>query len=334
MAVIHDLLRLLSVFTFKRVWNYWLIKWSYFLSRITKRLVHKGKPAFISVEPTTNCNLKCPQCFTSDKKFTRPKGNLKPETFDEIIKQTSPHAFYMNLYFQGEPFLNENLSKFIRKAKQSRLYVAVSTNAHHLSAENINQIIEAGLDKIIVSLDGTDAETYKKYREGGDFNKVIEGIRLLVSVKKENKVNHPFIELQFLIHRKNETQAKQIKTFGKALGVNKVVIKSFQLLQFDTASEWLPKKNSRYNIDSKGAAIINSRFPNHCFRMWNSCVITWDGNIVPCCFDKNADHSMGNILNKNFIEIWESTQYSDFRKKVFTERRNINICSNCSEGII
>ncbi len=333
MSVIHDLLRLLRVLTFKRIWNYLLILWNYRLARITKKIIHKGQPAYISVEPTTRCNLHCAQCFTVDKAFTRAKGNLMPETFTKIVQQASPYAFYMNLYFQGEPFINEHLSEYIFKARQSRFYVAVSTNAHYLSKTNAEKIILAGLDKIIVSVDGVDAETYNKYRKGGDFDKVIDGIKTLVATKREKKVKHPFIELQFLLHKQNESQVKEIKAMATWLGVDKVAIKSFQLIDTTQAMDWLPEKKSRYKTDKDGNAIINSRLPNRCFRMWNSCVITWDGQVVPCCFDKNADYSLGNINDTNLTEIWESKAYNDFRKKVFKERKNISICCNCSEGL-
>lgn len=331
MNQIHDFLRLCHVITFRKAMNYLLLQWSYHLSKLTKNISHKGKPAFISIEPTTICNLRCPQCFTTDAKFTRPKGKMDVETFEAIINQASPNAFYLNLYFQGEPFLNENLSRFINKARQSGFYVAVSTNAHYLSQDNINKIIDAGLDRLIVSLDGTDAETYKQYRQGGNFDTVVKGIRLLAEMKR--KKHNPFIELQFLLHRKNESQQKQIKAFGKQLGVDKVIIKSFQLINADGASEWLPRKRSRYNINQDGSATIKSKLPNHCFRMWNSCVITWDGAVVPCCFDKNADHAMGNIRRNELYAIWENAAYNNFREKVFTARKNIDICRNCTEGL-
>ncbi len=331
MAFICDLLRLLRVLSIARIINYLLIKWSFHRTKVTKKIIHKGLPGFISVEPTTQCNLKCPQCFTTDKGFTRPKGMLDSETFEKILQQASPFAFYLNLYFQGEPFLNKDLGSFIGQAKQAKFYVAISTNAHYLSADNINAVIDSGLDKIIVSLDGTDAETYQQYRKGGDFDKVIEGIKALVAAKKQMRRNHPFIELQFLLHKKNQVQLKQIKAFKKTLGVDKVAIKSMQLIHFEQAAEWLPDEQSRYKVSTDGNVSIKKELYNFCFRMWNSCVITWNGDVVPCCFDKNADHAFGNIHNQSLNDIWESQAYNDFRTKVFTQRKDIEICRNCNE---
>ncbi len=311
--------------------NYFKLKSSYLFSSMSGKPAHKGKPAFISVEPTTLCNLRCPECFTTQPGFTRPKGNLTKETFEKIISQSAEYAFYLNLYFQGEPFLNKDLLDFIAYAKRSGFYVAVSTNGHFFDETNAGKLIQSGPDRLIISLDGTDAETYSKYRQGGDFDTVVNGIRLLVELRQKMKSKIPFLEIQFVLTRKNQDQQKKIKDLGKKLGVDKVSIKSFQLLNLDKAKEWLPDKNSRYTISDDGSVRPGNKLSNRCFRMWSSCVITWDGNVIPCCFDKNASYIMGNINQQNLLEIWKNDDYTKFRKKVFSERKNIDICCNCSE---
>jgi len=66
--------------------------------------------------------------------------------------------------------------------------------------------------------------------------------------------------------------------------------------------------------------------------MWHSCVITWDGQVVPCCFDKDAEHPMGRLDQQNFNEIWHSRAYQNFRESLFHSRSQIEMCKNCSEG--
>lgn len=313
--------------------NYFKLKSSYLFSSMSGKPVHKGNPAFISVEPTTLCNLRCPECFTSQPGFTRPKGNLTKEIFEKIISQSTEFGFYLNLYFQGEPFLNTGLLDFIAYAKRSGFYVAVSTNGHFIDETIAGKLIQSGLDRLIISLDGTDAETYRKYRKGGDFDTVVNGVRSLVELRKKMKSKTPFLEIQFVLTRKNLHQQKGIKDLGKKLGADKVSIKSFQLLNYDKAGEWVPEKNSRYIISDDGSLYAKNKLPNRCFRMWSSCVLTWDGNVIPCCFDKNASYMMGNINQQNLSEIWKNDNYNNFRKKVFSERKNIDICCNCSEGL-
>jgi radical SAM protein with 4Fe4S-binding SPASM domain len=66
--------------------------------------------------------------------------------------------------------------------------------------------------------------------------------------------------------------------------------------------------------------------------MWSSCVFTWNGIVVPCCFDKDAKHQMGSVQNDPFLKIWRSSTYLGFRKGVLSNRSQIDICKNCSEG--
>jgi radical SAM protein with 4Fe4S-binding SPASM domain len=66
--------------------------------------------------------------------------------------------------------------------------------------------------------------------------------------------------------------------------------------------------------------------------MWHSAVITWDGNVVPCCFDKDAKYSMGNVQTETFQDIWNNSKYNSFRANLLKSRSSIDICTNCSEG--
>jgi len=313
--------------------NFLRLKFSYFFSVVTGKNVHKGKPAFLSVEPTTLCNLRCPECFTTQPSFTRPKGTLSNETFQKILNDASEYGFYLNLYFQGEPFMNPELVDFIAMAKQAGFYTAISTNGNFIDEIMAEKLVNSQLDRLIVSLDGADAATYNEYRKNGDFEKVITGIQSLAALKKRKGKRHPFIELQFLLTRKNQHQQKEIKKFGRQLGVDKVKIKAFQLLTNNSAEEWLPENSTRYKTDANGVVRLNSKLHNHCFRMWSSCVITWDGNVIPCCFDKNASFVMGTIINQGLYEVWGNETYRKFRHNVFSERKNIDICCNCSEGL-
>ncbi len=332
-AEVYDFFRLFRLVSRKKLLNLLQLKISYFFSIVTGNTVHKGKPAFLSVEPTTLCNLRCPECFTTQPSFTRPQGTLSKDLFQKILNDASTYSFYLNLYFQGEPFMNPDLVDFIAMAKHARFYTAIYTNGNFLDDAMAEKLVNLQLDRLIISLDGTDAATYNEYRKNGNFENVLSGIQNLVAVKKRREKRHPFIELQFLLTKKNQHQQKEIKKLGKQLGVEKVTIKSFQLVTSNNAREWLPEKSKRYKTDKNGMVTLNSNLPNRCFRMWSSCVITWDGNVVPCCFDKNASFTMGTMTNQSLNEIWKNEKYQIFRNKVFSERKNIDICCNCSEGL-
>ena len=92
------------------------------------------------------------------------------------------------------------------------------------------------------------------------------------------------------------------------------------------------EKYSRYKLQSDGTYKLKFKTGDHCWRMWSSSVLTWDGKVVPCCFDKDAKHVLGTIENNHFNEIWNSKEYKSFRQAILTDRNGIDICQNCSEG--
>lgn len=299
------------------------------------RSIHWGKPISISVEPTTSCNLSCPECPSGLKQFTRPIGKISREDFANILTQMGKTLQYITFYFQGEPLLHSQFADFVRLAKQNKISVATSTNAHMLNQQTADELINSGLDRLIISLDGTDAETYVKYRRGGDFNQVVSNIKIMVEARRRRAVQHPFLELQFLVLKHNEHQIEGIKKLGKVIGVDKVTLKTAQVYEFEEGNDFIPEldKYARYKKGEDGIYRIKNKLPNHCFRMWSGCVLTWDTQVVPCCFDKDAEFKFGNIRNRTFSDIWKSEDYQHFRQKILTDRSKIAICRNCSEGL-
>jgi len=220
-------------------------------------------------------------------------------------------------------------------AKANNIFVSTSTNGHFLNPTNAEKTVKSGLDRIIISLDGLDQETYEKYRVGGDFNTVIQGIKNLVEAKKKLQSASPFIVVQFIVFKTNEHQLSQLDKLKKELKVDKIELKTAQVYSSDDKNQLIPddSKLSRYRQNEKGEWEIKGKLPNKCKRMWRAAVITWDGNVSPCCFDKDADYKMGNILKSSFQEIKLNKEYSQFRNQVFTNRSQIDICRNCSEGL-
>lgn len=329
-----DSLNLLSKLTFRRAWNATKVLSSYYVSKWTRRPVQWGFPISISFEPTTSCNLRCPECPSGLRAFTRPTGMLKKDFFCDIIDQLSKELLYLIFYFQGEPYLNPDFLTMVQYASKKKIYTATSTNAHYLNDENSKKTIESGLDRLIISIDGTTQEVYKQYRVGGNLDKVIEGAKNIVKWKKELRSRTPFVVFQFLVVKPNEHQIEEVKKLGEEIGVDAVWFKTAQVYDFENdPNHLIPSidKYSRYRKEGtkhefKGA------LANHCWRLWHDPVITWDGNVVPCCFDKDAKHKMGDLKEKSFKEIWKNDEYSKFRARILKGRKNIDICANCSEG--
>jgi radical SAM protein with 4Fe4S-binding SPASM domain len=269
--------------------------------------------------------------------LTRDRGIMDTALFNNLIYQVYPTLYYLNLYFQGEPYLHPQFTAMVRVAKSKKIYVSTSTNGHFLTPENAKATLESGLDKLIISLDGTDAETYEQYRKGGNFKEVIKGIKEIVNQKKVRGSKKPKVILQFLVLKSNQHQIKHIQKLGKDLGVDKVELKTAQFYDFKQGNPLMPDgRFSRYkkiktDPESNPLYEIRNHLPNHCFRMWSSCVVTWDGAVVPCCFDKDAKYRIGNVKEQAFVRTWKNENYREFRKKILSSRKSIDICMNCTE---
>ncbi len=317
----------------KRLLNALLIYGSYFLSKWTKKNHHKGLPIAVSLEPTTSCNLRCPECPSGLRSFTRPIGMLEPMLNKSLIDQLKSTLTYITYYFQGEPYLNPNFTKMVSYATQNKIYSATSTNGHYLTDKNCKETIESGLSRLIISIDGVNQESYAKYRVGGSLDKVISGTKNLVKWKKQTNSKTPFIIWQFIVFGHNEGEIEDVKKLAQKVGVDHLALKTAQVYNFEQGSDLLPKnpKYSRYLKDGLAYKIKNGLL-NHCWRMWHACVVTWDGRVVPCCFDKDGEYKLGNLSSQKFKSIWKSNEYQRFRTLILKSRKNIDICKNCSEG--
>lgn len=329
-----DLLNLARHVTIKRLFNLFLLYFSFLVSRIIRRPFLIGTPFTVSIEPTTACNLACPECPSGKKEFTRPTGRLSNSTNELILDQLGSSLFYVNYYFQGEPFLNADFLNLIRTAKKRNIYTSTSTNAHFITTSNVDEIVTSGLDRLIISIDGLSQETYSKYRVNGLLNKVLESSKLLVETKKKLNSSTPHLIFQFLVVSYNEHELKELQFLADEIGIDEVRFKSAQLYDYKQGHHLMPKNSdySRYVQSKNGEYRLKYETGNHCWRMWSSCVFTWDAKVVPCCFDKDAHHQLGSLTTQNFHSIWLSDAYTKFRKQILNGRNEIAICQNCSEG--
>ncbi len=334
MPTLKDNLNIIQHISLPRIANLFALKLSYFISKITKKPIVWGKPFTISIEPTTACNLGCSECPSGLKSFTRPTGKIDLEVNRKLIQTLGRQLFYINYYFQGEPFLHPQFLELVKEAKKHKIYTATSTNAHFITEKKADEIVASGLDRLIISIDGLTQQTYESYRVHGKLSKVIEGAKQLVEAKRKAKSATPHLIFQFLVVKPNEHEVDGVFKLANELKIDEVRLKSAQVYDYRNGHKLIPEneKYARYKRQSDGTYRMKYKTGNHCWRMWSSCVLTWDAQVVPCCFDKDATQVLGSALAENFDNIWKSEKYNDFRLAVLTRRNQIEICKNCSEG--
>jgi radical SAM protein with 4Fe4S-binding SPASM domain len=330
---IADKYDLISKMTARRITNAMEILASYHLSRWSGNPSIRGMPVSVAIEPTTSCNLRCPECPSGLRSFTRPTGMLDKALFESTIDQLSSTLSYLTFYFQGEPYLHRDFLSMVEYASRQGIYTATSTNGHFLTDEVARATVASSLDRLIISIDGTTQDTYSSYRVGGSLEKVIEGTENVLRWRKKLKSRTPQIVFQFLVVKPNEHQIPDVYQLANSLGVDRVLLKTAQIYDYQYGSDLIPsvEKYSRYKKVA-GEYVLKNRLENECWKMWHSCVVTWDGKVVPCCFDKDAKFVMGDLTKSTIKEIWNGKHYRTFRASLLKSRSEIEICRNCSEG--
>lgn len=284
-------------------------------------------PSFLSFEPTNYCNLKCPACPSGSGKLTRDKGFADFKLFKKIIDENKKYLINVLLHFQGEPLLHKQIGEMIYYARKNKIFTELSTNAN-LLPDIFDSLKNTLPDKIIISFDGLTQDIYSIYRQGGDINKVFESLELLSGLSKKQR---PFVELQFLAFSHNENEIPNLKKIKLQYKIDKISIKTAQIYECSQIP-MLPQneKYSRYIVDGETFA-TKSKLQNNCSRIVFGSVICWDGKLVPCCFDKDAEFVMGDTNLQTVNEIRNSEKYKQFIKTVFSQRKSIEMCRNCTE---
>lgn len=305
---------------------------SYIFSRTTKKVHIYGKPSFSSFELSSRCNLNCTQCDVGNHLTNRKNNFLNYNQYCNIINEIGITLLDAMFYFQGEPLLNKNFSKYISYAKQYNIYTIISTNAQLINKNIAIDIVKLGLDKIIISIDGTTQDVYEKYRKGGSLEKCIKAINFLKKAKTELSSKTPCIEAQFIVFRFNQHQINEFKKLEPIWGADKISIKSAQIYSPNKNSDIIPTTNkyNRYH-KIKNEWKIKKDFSKACFRAWYGMVVSADGNILPCCFDKQEKYIYGNIKDNKVENIWKNKKANNFRNTLLNKRESINICCNCNE---
>ena len=263
------------------------------------------------------------------------------DIFHRVLDNVKESAHTMQFYFQGEPLLNKQLPEMIAAAHQLGLYTIVSTNAQALNQSTAEALVKSGLKRIIVSIDGFSEKSYTAYRVGGSLQKALEGLQNLANAKTKYH-SRIRIELQVLRLKSNEHEWGWIKKNYKQLGATHLVFKTAQLYNYEHGHPLMPTNEhySRYKETAVGTYVHKkaSRLSpltfnlSPCRRLWSGCVITTNGDVLPCCYDKDQRHAYGNITQHSLAELYHSTKANALRRRVLLNNGEpLEMCKNCNK---
>ena len=303
---------------------------SYALNRLGSALFRtpytiRHTPLFVSVEPSAVCQLRCPACPVGLAFGNKcAEVYMSMDLWERVLSQIKDSAWVVQFYFQGEPLLNKDLPLMIREAHDAGLYTIVSTNAQAMTPELAQALVAAGLDRIIISMDGLTQESYSAYRVGGSLDQCKAALRWLQEAKSAGLT----IELQVLRLRSNEHEWRAFRKEYKTLGADRLVFKTAQLYDYRHGHPLMPSE-PRYRRYEQHADGLWYRKPlgKGCFRVWSGVVIAANGDVLPCCYDKDHAHAYGNLRTASLRELFSDPKAQAFRAQALLQTPQI--CQEC-----
>lgn len=278
-----------------------------------------SEPHVHQIEPTNHCPYTCVMCPRSEK-MTRQLGFMEMDLYRKIIDEVATfsepvRSMEIELFHFGESLLHPELPAMVAYGAQRGLKMVLSVNAPHLSPEISDQLLAAGAHKIILSLDGYDEESYRSIRgKVAKYDKAEMHINHLLE-QHAKTASDTAIVLRMIQLKENMHYGEQFREQWEARGVT-VELRAF-----------FPWTES--DLEDKGEY---DRYPPFmpCPFPWQYVVIQWDGSVVPCCRDYNAENVIGNVADKTLREIWNSDGYKEFRHcHASGELDGNRICTEC-----
>ncbi len=307
-----------------------------------------GKPYWLTVDPTNFCQLKCPFCPTGAGRGVRDKASLRLEHFRHVMDSLGATLIHVDFMNWGEPLLNKDLWAMVAEAKKHGVDTMVSTNFNSFRPQDADALLDSGLDRLVLSIDGMTQETYQKYRVGGDYARVVENLKALTARRAERRQAKPTIVWQFLAFKHNEHEADAVRAFAKELGCDEVgVTPAYLPFRPGIKDEWLPTRADLRMYDPEnfpdsppwqwseskpaegGAAVAEApqvavevykdskTAPRKlCNWPWAGIAINPDGSVSPCCSVEEQEYDFGNYFTQSFRKLWNNDKYRKAREHV------------------
>jgi len=325
----------------KAILNFFLVE---FQHRFLKNSHVAGFPYHLTVETGNFCPLHCPLCPTGQGKEGLPKGFLTFENFKKIIDELCDYLLIVELYNWGEPFLNNEFFKMIRYAKDKNIIVTTSSNLNIFDDKMCRELIDSGLNLLMVSLDGASQETVETYQRGNNFAKVISNMKKIIEEKRKLGSQKPLVQWKFFVTKFTEKEMPKARKLAKEIGVNyiefaKILCDMSQRFfldpgsQFENVKEWLPN-NEHYSAYDNASKRRKKALKNDCSSLWTRAVMNWDGTIFPCCNVYEKKWGFGNALEEGFSTIWNNNDYWSSRERVVSGKITVKktICHMCAQN--
>lgn len=274
-------------------------------------------PIHLDIETTNACNLRCPFCAVTFKNWgPYRRGYMDLSLFRRIIDEGVENGLCsLKLSLRGEPMLHPKIGEMVAYAKERGIMdVYFNTNATLLDEDKINQLIDSGLDRISISVEGITKEVYESYRPGARYEDVLSNIKRLRLIRDRRGLSYPQIRVQTVLLPELEEGFPQY-------------VKFWQSIADEVA--YLDARQETHDDDHRGL-VANWACPF----LWQRMVIFWDGTLLPCLMHGVSDSSLmslGNVKGVSIKEMWQGEKTSRYRELHKSgQAHTLEACDRCS----
>jgi tungsten cofactor oxidoreducase radical SAM maturase len=317
------------------------------------------------IEPTTACNLNCHTCVRNS--WDDPDAQMDIQLFRNLMSQTKilPDLRSVIISGIGEPLTHPEIIEMVRMAKARKLHVTLSSNGLLLDREVSLQLVELGLDRLVVSIDGVEPETFSGIR-GTEIEEVLENLRTLKNVKSELSSLMPSLEIEFVALKRNVQELGSLSRLASELAVTRILISNvlphteemrqevlygYEPTRPLSLRSWPVRLDAWVLWGTPDLPRMHWGAEQRCrFVQDKAAVIGWDGAVSPCLalahsysyyavdgkLKKVSRYTHGNITEDNIagdtegtalLDIWTSEEYLRFRNEVSSF--NFPSCPDC-----
>lgn len=274
-----------------------------------KNFILRDMPLHLDIEASSRCNLRCTFCDKLPNLKPGQLGNLDMSLFRHIIDQfdDSCKLWGLKLSYRGEPLVNKEVPDMVKYAKEHGvLDVYFNTNGMLLDEAMSRKLIEAGLDRISISIDGTTASEYEGVRLGARFDTLVKNLETLIRLKKELSVTYPKIRIQTVKFPDTDAKAYKEKWQGYADEIAMVDYKDESIRNQNLCGKWA------------------------CPQLWQRLTIEWDGTVLGCNNDDPRNICLGNAAERSIRDCWHDERLMGIRR-LHQEGRSHEVedCNGC-----
>lgn len=297
------------------------------------------------IEPSSCCNLRCSMCFRNSW-FDETTGVMSDYVWDKVLDGIKKSQNDLSVMFagMGEPLTHPKIFDMVKAVTKSGKRSELLTNASLLSEEFGKKLVDGGLNKLWVSVDAFNRDGYEKIQKGSQFDLITKNIEYFSKIK--NKCS---LGITFVVMQENIEELPKINSFADRFGVDEINLsyavpsQSLKCEESVYDKEIPMGKMPRFNAEQKVKRELNlCPFINE-----GKCFVKWNGEICPCMQLLHSSYtylyeekrkvtfkSFGNVLQKELLDIWASTEYSEFRRRVNDfEFPDCTLCDGCDDRL-